>query len=80
MSIREAFGRGRPPVHRVRARSRASELAVGFFVRIRIAESPIFEEARRAQLTRRMPVVDVLRSDARAVIRVIIRSSTSYSM
>ena len=42
-------------------------VAVGFFVRIRVAESPIFEEVRRAQSTRRMPVIDVLRSDARAV-------------
>jgi len=42
-------------------------VAIGFFVRIRIAESPIFEEVRRAQSTRRMPVVDVLRNEARAV-------------
>jgi metabolite-proton symporter len=42
-------------------------VAVGFFVRVRIAESPVFEEVRRAQSTRRMPVIDVLRSEARAV-------------
>src|SRR5262245_9310574 len=42
-------------------------VAVGFFVRLRVAESPIFEDVRRARSTRRMPVVDVLRSEARAV-------------
>ena len=42
-------------------------VAVGFFVRLRVAESPIFEEVRRARSTRRMPVVDVLRSEARSV-------------
>ena len=42
-------------------------VAVGFFVRLRVAESPIFEEVRRARSTRAMPVVDVLRSEARAV-------------
>jgi MFS family permease len=42
-------------------------VAIGFFMRLRVAESPIFEELRRSQSTRRMPVVDVLRSDARAV-------------
>ena len=42
-------------------------VAVGFFMRLRVAESPIFEEVRRVRSTRRMPVVDVLRSEARAV-------------
>ena len=42
-------------------------VAVGFFVRLRVAESPIFEEVRRARSTRRMPVVDLLRSEARTV-------------
>jgi MFS family permease len=42
-------------------------VAVGFFVRLRVAESPIFEEVQRARSTRRMPVVDVLRSEGRAV-------------
>ena len=42
-------------------------VAVGFFVRLRVAESPIFEEVRRAQSTRRMPVVDLLRTEARTV-------------
>ena len=43
-------------------------VAVGFFVRLRVAESPIFEEVQRARSTRRMPVVDVLRSEARTVL------------
>ena len=42
-------------------------VAVGFFVRLRVAESPIFEEVRRAQSTRRLPVVELLRSEARSV-------------
>jgi MFS family permease len=42
-------------------------VAVGFFVRLRVAESPIFEEVRRAQTTRRLPVVELLRSEARSV-------------
>jgi MFS family permease len=43
-------------------------VAIGFFVRLRVAESPIFEDVRRARSTRRMPVVDVFRSEARAVL------------
>jgi hypothetical protein len=46
---------------------RALAGAVGFFVRLMVAESPIFEEVRRAQSTRRLPVVEVLRSEARSV-------------
>jgi MFS family permease len=42
-------------------------VAVGFFVRLSVAESPIFEEVRLARSTRRMPIVDVLRSEARSV-------------
>lgn len=42
-------------------------VAVGFFVRLRIAESPIFEEVRRTRSTHRMPVVEVFRSEARSV-------------
>jgi MFS family permease len=42
-------------------------VAVGFFVRLTVAESPIFEGVQRARSTRRMPVVDVLRSEGRAV-------------
>jgi metabolite-proton symporter len=41
---------------------------VGVFIRMGVAESPIFEAARRNQLARRMPVVDVLRADARTVL------------
>ena len=42
-------------------------VAFGFFVRLRVAESPIFEEARRTHKTRSLPIVDVLKSEARAV-------------
>ena len=42
-------------------------VAVGFFVRLRVAESPIFEEVRRARSTRRLPVVDVMRTEARSL-------------
>jgi MFS family permease len=42
-------------------------VAFGFFVRLRVAESPVFEEARRAHKTRSLPILDVLRSEARAV-------------
>jgi metabolite-proton symporter len=43
-------------------------VAVGLFIRLRIAETPIFAEARQAQATRRMPIVDVLRRDTRTVL------------
>jgi metabolite-proton symporter len=41
---------------------------VGLFVRLGVAESPIFAEAHKARAARRMPVVDVLRSDGRTVL------------
>src|SRR5438094_7021187 len=34
-------------------------VAVGLFVRLNLAESPVFAEVRRAQAARRMPVADV---------------------
>ena len=37
-------------------------VAVGLWVRVGIAESPVFATAMRAQAARRMPVVDVLRA------------------
>jgi len=43
-------------------------VAIGFFVRTRVEESPIFLDVRRARSTRRMPVVDVFRSEARSVL------------
>src|SRR3989442_7955417 len=43
-------------------------VAVGLFVRLNLAESPVFEEVRRAQTARRMPVVDVLRTEGRTVL------------
>jgi metabolite-proton symporter len=42
-------------------------VAVGLWVRIGLAESPIFARIVKAQTARRMPIVDVLRHDARAV-------------
>ncbi|HEY1306304.1 MAG TPA: MFS transporter [Vicinamibacterales bacterium] len=46
----------------------AALVIVGVFIRLGIAESPVFEDARRRQLARRMPVADVLRTDARTVL------------
>jgi MFS family permease len=43
-------------------------VAVGLFMRIRVSESPIFAEVFRARSTRRTPVLDVLRGEARAVV------------
>jgi MFS family permease len=42
-------------------------VVVGLFMRLRVAESPIFVEVLRARSTRRRPVLDVLRKEARAV-------------
>jgi MFS family permease len=42
-------------------------VAVGLWVRIGLAESPIFAQIVKTQRARRMPIVDVLRHDARAV-------------
>ena len=43
-------------------------VVVGLFVRLGITESPVFAQAQRARAARRMPVVDVLRSDAHTVL------------
>lgn len=43
-------------------------VAVGLFVRLRLAESPVFAELLRARSARRLPVLDVLRSDGRTVL------------
>jgi metabolite-proton symporter len=45
----------------------AALVAVGMFVRLRIAESPIFTSALRANTQRRLPVLDVIREKRRAV-------------
>ncbi len=45
----------------------AALVAVGLWVRIGLDESPIFEQIVKTQRARRMPIVDVLRHDARAV-------------
>lgn len=41
---------------------------VGMYVRLGIAESPIFADVRRRQAARRMPIVDVMRDHARTVL------------
>ncbi len=43
-------------------------VAVGMFVRLSVAESPVFADVLRTGAARRMPVVDVLRTDARTVL------------
>ncbi len=43
-------------------------VVVGLVVRLRIAESPIFAAVQQARAARRMPVVDVMRSDGRTVL------------
>jgi metabolite-proton symporter len=43
-------------------------VAVGLWVRLGVAESPLFIEAQRAQSTRRMPILDVLRNDLGTVL------------
>jgi MFS family permease len=41
---------------------------VGLWVRMGIAESPVFTEVLRAQSSRRLPILDVLRQDLRTVL------------
>jgi metabolite-proton symporter len=43
-------------------------VAIGLFVRLNLAESPVFAEVLRAQAAKRMPVVDVLRAEGRTVL------------
>ncbi|MEP7304409.1 MAG: MFS transporter [Acidobacteriota bacterium] len=43
-------------------------VAVGLFVRLGLAESPMFLDMQRTRATRRMPILDVLRSDTRTVL------------
>src|SRR5262245_21553560 len=42
-------------------------VAIGLFVRLKLAESPVFAEVLRARSAKRMPVLDVVRTHARAV-------------
>jgi MFS family permease len=44
-------------------------VAVGLWVRLGIAESPLFAQMDRSQSMRRLPVLDVMRSDLPAVLR-----------
>ena len=43
-------------------------VAVGLFVRLGLAESPLFVELQQAGATRRMPILDVMRSQTRTVL------------
>jgi metabolite-proton symporter len=43
-------------------------VALGLFVRLRVAESPLFTEVRRAGAERRLPIFDVVRDDTRTVL------------
>ena len=43
-------------------------VAIGLWVRLGIAESPVFANAIRSHAARRMPVVDVLRANGRTVL------------
>jgi metabolite-proton symporter len=42
-------------------------VAVGLFVRLSLAESPVFAQLPKAETARRMPVIDVLRGNGRTV-------------
>jgi MFS family permease len=43
-------------------------VAVGLFVRLNLAESPMFVDMQQTRATRRMPILDVIRSDTRTVL------------
>jgi MFS family permease len=43
-------------------------IGVGLFIRIGLKESPVFAEVQQAGRTRRMPVLDVIRTDGRTVL------------
>ena len=46
----------------------AALVAVGLFVRLGVAESPIFAEVLKTGAARRMPIIDVLRTDGKTVL------------
>ena len=46
----------------------AALVVVGLFVRLGLPESPVFAEALKAHAARRMPILDVMRSDGRTVL------------
>jgi metabolite-proton symporter len=46
----------------------AAMVAVGLFVRLRVEESPLFAQLQRAGTGHRLPLVDVIRRDARTVL------------
>jgi metabolite-proton symporter len=46
----------------------AALVIVGLYVRLGLSESPVFAEVQKAGGERRMPILDVMRSDARTVL------------
>ena len=46
----------------------AALVAVGLWVRLGLAESPLFAEVQKAQAARRLPIVDVMRTHAKTVL------------
>jgi metabolite-proton symporter len=46
----------------------AALVIVGLYVRLGLSESPVFAEVQKARGERRMPILDVMRSDARTVL------------
>ncbi|WP_261166732.1 MFS transporter [Microbacterium sp. Marseille-Q6965] len=46
-------------------------VALGIFIRLRITESPDFEAVKAQDRVRKLPAIDVLRSDWRIVLRIV---------
>jgi MFS family permease len=46
-------------------------VAIGFFIRMRIAESPDFEKMKAEKKIVRQPAIEVLRSDWRSVVKIV---------
>ena len=46
-------------------------VAIGFFIRLKISESPEFETVKAAGRIRKQPALDVIRSDWRSILRII---------
>lgn len=46
-------------------------VAVGFFIRLKISESPEFSKVKQAGEIRKQPALDVIRSDWRSILRVV---------
>ncbi|MCR8669621.1 MFS transporter [Agrococcus sp. HG114] len=46
-------------------------VAIGFFIRLKISESPAFENVKAAGEIRRQPALDVIRTEWRSILRII---------